>query len=240
MSLSSTEIMFVVNRHIGVSGGYLGDFSYRTHAEFYPEFCDLEIDPRAVPDETATTTRAKFIHILKTASARDQAKILRGVLSKYPLDRAGSVERIRAIAARLEGTVVAAPDLVGSRAVIEHSLRDAEAMIAEGRPAGAVDRLHTALHGYVRQLCGLHGVAIDADAGLPAAFSALRQHPRLARGNPETIKILRGAGAIVDALNRHRNDSTPAHPNDLLDDADALLGVNMARALLAYVHARLG
>ena len=44
MSLTPQEVMKVVNRYIGVSGGYLGDFSYRTHAEFYPAYCDLDID----------------------------------------------------------------------------------------------------------------------------------------------------------------------------------------------------
>jgi hypothetical protein len=33
MSLTPQEAMKVVNRYIGVEGGYLGDFSYRTHAE---------------------------------------------------------------------------------------------------------------------------------------------------------------------------------------------------------------
>ena len=31
--------MKIVNRYIGVTGGYLGDFSYRTDADFYPEHC---------------------------------------------------------------------------------------------------------------------------------------------------------------------------------------------------------
>ena len=44
-ALSKREIMIVVNRYIGVEGGYLGDFSYRTHAEFYPLYCELDIDP---------------------------------------------------------------------------------------------------------------------------------------------------------------------------------------------------
>jgi hypothetical protein len=43
--LTRQEIARLVNRYIGVSGGYLGDFSYRTHAEFYPEYCDLDINP---------------------------------------------------------------------------------------------------------------------------------------------------------------------------------------------------
>jgi hypothetical protein len=36
--LTNGEVIQVVNRYIGVSGGYLGDFSYRTHAEFLSGF----------------------------------------------------------------------------------------------------------------------------------------------------------------------------------------------------------
>ena len=55
-------MMKVVNRYIGVAGGYIGDFSYRTHAEFYPEYCDLAIDP----NNYAGTTRERFIEIRST------------------------------------------------------------------------------------------------------------------------------------------------------------------------------
>ena len=78
--LSNPEIFTVVNRYIGVSGGYLGDFSYRTHAEFYLEFCDLDINPY----ELDGTTRDRFLTILQRSEAADQARILRGVLRKYP------------------------------------------------------------------------------------------------------------------------------------------------------------
>jgi hypothetical protein len=73
MSLTPQKVMKVVNRYIGVSGGYLGDFSYRTHAEFYPEYCDLDIDANTY----SGTTRERFIEILSSRSPRDQAKILR-------------------------------------------------------------------------------------------------------------------------------------------------------------------
>ena len=33
--LELRDIKFVVNQWIGVNGGYLGDFSYRTHVDFY-------------------------------------------------------------------------------------------------------------------------------------------------------------------------------------------------------------
>jgi hypothetical protein len=35
--LTRPEIMRLVNRYIGVSAGYLGDFSYGSHSEFYAD-----------------------------------------------------------------------------------------------------------------------------------------------------------------------------------------------------------
>src|SRR6185503_1921407 len=80
-SLGRGEVVKLVNRYIGVTGGYLGDFSYRTHAEFYPEYCGLDIDPAPIQG----TTRERFSAILLGAGPRDQAKILRGVLERFPV-----------------------------------------------------------------------------------------------------------------------------------------------------------
>jgi len=60
--LSNREIIRIVNRYIGVDHGYLGDFSYRTHADFYPEYCDLDINPFTHEG----TTRERFISILSS------------------------------------------------------------------------------------------------------------------------------------------------------------------------------
>jgi very-short-patch-repair endonuclease len=80
--LKQSEIYRLVNDYIGVSEGYLKDFSYRTHNEFYPYYCDLEIN---VADYEPGTTREKFIHILEEANPLVQAKILKGVFKKFPV-----------------------------------------------------------------------------------------------------------------------------------------------------------
>lgn len=79
--LSKTMIYRLVNQYIGVNGGYLGNFSYRTHQEFYPEYCDLEIDPY----EYEGTTKDRFIAILSKAEPRIQAKIIRVFSKSFPL-----------------------------------------------------------------------------------------------------------------------------------------------------------
>ncbi len=77
--LTDREITRIVNRYIGVSGGYLGDFCYGSHADFYPEYCDMDINPYAYEG----TTRERFIAILSSREPRDQARILRGVLDAF-------------------------------------------------------------------------------------------------------------------------------------------------------------
>lgn len=94
--LKPSEIHWIVNDYIGVSGGYLGDFTYASHREFYASYCDLAIDTDAVPENT---TRKKFIAILSAADPRSQAAILRGVARRFP---AGSeVQRTAAAIQRL-------------------------------------------------------------------------------------------------------------------------------------------
>lgn len=79
--LSKPEIYKLVNNYIEVHGGYLGDFSYRTHEEFYPYYCDLDIDPNGYEG----TTRERFLQILEGSDAYTQAIIVKGILAKYPI-----------------------------------------------------------------------------------------------------------------------------------------------------------
>ncbi|MDB5352682.1 MAG: hypothetical protein JWN86_3929 [Planctomycetota bacterium] len=71
-SISPSLLHRVVSRYIGVSGGYLGDFSYRSLEEFYPEYCGSYVETRSIEG----TTRERFISILKHAQPGEQAKIL--------------------------------------------------------------------------------------------------------------------------------------------------------------------
>lgn len=79
--LTDQEIKLLVYEYIGVQNGYLGDFSYKTHREFYRTYCNLNINP----DSIEGTTRKRFITILENANAVVQAKIIKGVLTKYPI-----------------------------------------------------------------------------------------------------------------------------------------------------------
>lgn len=88
--LKKSDIYRLVHDYIEVYEGDMRDFSYQDNREFYPYYCDLEIN---VEDHVYGTTRETFMRILEEASPLDQAKILRGVFKKYPLGYFNEKER---------------------------------------------------------------------------------------------------------------------------------------------------
>jgi hypothetical protein len=248
MSLTQQEVMKVVNRYIGVNGGYLGDFSYRTHAEFYPEYCDLDIDPNTY----AGTTRERFTEILSTQSPRDQAKILRGLIDRFVDDDAGNANRSRlrpeleTWIARLEAAPAVGLDTPArTRDVVGRALADADELIRTNGATSAVDRIHTALHGHVLALCEAASIEVDRDVTMNRALKLLRQnHPGLAASGPRAGDITRILGAmatVLDSLNPILNNASVAHANEeLLDEPEAHLAINAARSVFAFLDAKLG
>jgi hypothetical protein len=90
--LTELHIKKLVNRYIGVEGGYLGDFSYRSHADFYVDL-DLDIDP----SKFNGTSRERFIQILSESSPSVQAIILKGIIgaSHQTLPKCGGSWRLK-------------------------------------------------------------------------------------------------------------------------------------------------
>lgn len=128
-------------------------------------------------------------------------------------------------------------------AAVERALQDAEVLISGVGPASAVDRAHTALHAYLRDLCDRTGLPYAKDANVTALFSLLReQHPRLNMSSAhasEMTRIGRAMATILDTVGTLRNRASGAHPApDLLLEEEAVLVINVVRSLTHYIAAR--
>jgi hypothetical protein len=249
--LSRKEIGRLVHNWIGVDGGYLGNFSYAKHDRFWMETCDLHVDTSAFPGPT----RECFEQTLFEASARDQAAALRAILEDYPPPpapvenaprfRTPALHReINAWITRLEtGQVSVEVDLESASDVVRRSLDDADALMRTSGPQSAVDRVHTAMHGYLHSLCDEVGIPHGDRPTMNQLFKALRaQHPSLADvgARPEEVtKILGSMATIFDSLNPVRNNASIAHPNDeLIGEPEAMLVINTVRTLLGYLESK--
>jgi hypothetical protein len=247
--LTNFEVMRVVNGYIGVEGGYLTGFSYRTHSEFYPMYCGLDINP----NQYSGTTWERFMTILSSADSPTQAKVLRGVLGYCPADNEFHAERrqkhklkIEEMIRRLEGEVlpvVENPNLAITSGVIERAIADAKTLIENTGATSAVDRVHTLLHGYLKELCRQNGIVVNDDANVTALFSQLRSnHPAFqnaGNNSPNVDRMIRSLGAILDVFNPIRNRESMSHPNEvLLDEPEAILFINIARSVLQYINTK--
>ena len=172
----------------------------------------------------------------------------RSILSRVvrALEQFGVAIRIVGVDMRLDDAIapVAAPELREPSATVERALDDAQNLIATSGPASAVDRVHTALHAYLRDLsrtAGMPATEVESATIQRLLTWLSANHPRFAGDRPEEIRrILRAFGAITESLGQFRNHASLAHPNsDLLGDAEAMLAINSVRTIMHYIAEKL-
>lgn len=123
-------------------------------------------------------------------------------------------------------------------------LKDAEHLIQNQGPGNAYDRIHTALHATLKEMCDKHFITRKDDAGVHELLPLINNHLK-AQGDTDRNKLvfdmLRSANAILDKANQLRNHHSNAHPNDgLLNDSDAKFAINLIRSIMSYLDDLLG
>ena len=247
VKLTRSEIGRFVYNWIGVDAGYLGSFTYASHDRFWREVGDVYVDTNLF----AGTARECFEKTLFEANAKDQAAALRAIVDDYPPNDEPDPDRpkfrsrelrreIFAWISRLEtGQVAVEVEVESSSEVVRRALDDADTLLRTSGPQSAVDRVHTAMHGYLHSFGQEIGVKPDGRPTMNQLFKALRgSHPALAdigaRGE-DVKRILGSFATILDALNPIRNNASVAHPTDqLVGEPEARLVINVVRTLLNY------
>jgi hypothetical protein len=135
------------------------------------------------------------------------------------------------------------PTLATQSAVVQRALMDFETLIRANGAVSGFDRVHTALHGYLKEICREGNFTYTPDADITTLFKLVREkHPKF-QGNPTSTapsKILRGLSQVMDAMNPVRNHNSMAHPNeDLLEEPEAMLAANATKSLLHYLNMKL-
>jgi len=154
-------------------------------------------------------------------------------------DNAENAKKIRlhqellTVAVRLEADGhVDSPVLEQTSEVVFEALKDAEVLLNSRGPKSAVDRAHTALHGYLKKLCLDRGEPLSKDPSLTDVFKILREKfPEFSAVIPhdkEAKRLFGSMSSVLDSLNTIRNRGTLAHPNELLlEAAEAMLYINL-------------
>jgi HEPN domain-containing protein len=120
-------------------------------------------------------------------------------------------------------------------------VEDAEVFIRDGRYDSAVDRIHTAFHGYLRAVLDEHNVDYQPTDSLTSLYNKLHTcyetiiQPADVSARVKTI--LRSAGGMVQSVNELRNNNTIAHPNgQLIEKREAQLVIKLVNAVMDYIE----
>lgn len=128
--------------------------------------------------------------------------------------------------------------------VVERALKDADTLMETSGATSAIDRVHTALHGYLHFQCERAGITILENPKITDLYKALRKnHPKLNADeawSEDIDRVLKAFASVLDTLNHLRNNASVAHPNEiLLPMAEAELVCNASRTILHYLDMKL-
>ena len=162
---------------------------------------------------------------------------LEGVQSALKRNRPELYNVIESI---VDGVVlVASPDVNNTNDSVFKALEDAEVLLTTQGASSAYDRMHTALHGFLRQICDNNNISfVNGDAItalIPKISNYIKEQPDDGR-NSKVFAMLRSAGSMLDTINYLRNHHSMSHPNEhLLKESDAKFAINLARSIMTYI-----
>ncbi len=191
----------------------------------------------------ATVPISEYVRVSSLIGGEECRRSFRVVANA--LTELGHPVRFIALAPEVKSApgVVAAPAPTVSTATVERALRDAQILFEQAGAVSAVDRVHTAIHGYLRELCDRAAIAYGKDPSVTELFKHLRErHPAFSipqSHDAEITRMLRAVATILDSATTLRNRASRAHPNDdVLSEPEAILVINAVRTLLHYLDAK--
>ena len=98
--------------------------------------------------------------------------------------------------------------------------------INSGKPVFALDRLHTLMQKYFKDLCLKHGIYFKEDDRLDVLFKKYVSHIKSYLDSKMTLSILKSSISLFSQYNDIRNNFTYAHDNNVLGDIESKLIFN--------------
>jgi len=137
---------------------------------------------------------------------------------------------------------VSMPEIQIDSDAINRAIEDAKILLQnDGGAVSAVDRIHTVLHGYLKNICDDEKILYGKDATLNELMKNIKiKHPAFKDKNEYIDQILKSLVNIFDKLNPIRNSSSLAHANEaLLEIEEAAFVIDSANSILRYLSSKL-
>ncbi|WP_405322180.1 abortive infection family protein [Methanobrevibacter thaueri] len=95
--------------------------------------------------------------------------------------------------------------------------------VSSGKLVFALDRLHTLMTKYVKELCVIHSIPFDENERLDVIFKSYVNYIKEYIDSDMSLTILKSNISLFSQFNNIRNNYTYAHDNNVLDDAESKL-----------------
>lgn len=237
---------------LGMKSGYVLDFSDRTFYEFIDETTGLDInDPKYAFKGSSKANRLRAF--LKIESNYHVSTLLQSLVDHWLASvQSSQIELVanevayytclKVIERLKQSTSVSQLDAF----TVNNEFKDFNLLaksilesIEKNQPEAALDRLHTYVVKYIRQLCTKHSIAYIKDDPLHNLFGKyvkfLISENRLE--SVMTERILKFTTSILDAFNDIRNNKSLAHDNPLLNYQESVLIFNSVANTIKFIEA---
>ena len=198
----------------------------KTNKELFSKIESLKIE-KAIPIWRNMQKTGQF---LNASQVNPELSSIRVLLQELIIVKGGS-EQI---------TPVAVPELKITGSTINQAINDAKVLLSSQGATSALDRVHTVLHGYLKQVCLEANINYLDDATINLLVNLLKaNHPALSYRDENIDQILKSLANVLDKLNLVRNNSSLAHPNQtLLEQDEAMFVINTVNTVLGYLNSK--
>jgi len=249
-----------IEKFLGMSSGYVADFSDRTFHEFVGVVTGLDIDDPKY--HYASNSKANRLRqFMKIEDNNTVGKLLQEMSHHYfeKLKEAQATswqpkdadtlkkeeelyQECLIISQSLQGNIIddisaikPNSDDVDFKKLAE-SIRES---IEKNLPEVALDRLHTFVMKYIRELCRKHGIEFTDEEALHSVFGKYIKF-LTANAYLETEmskRILKTSISNLDSFNDVRNNKSFAHDNPILNYEESVLVFNSISSMIKFIEA---
>ncbi|SFW87347.1 abortive infection family protein [Chitinophaga sancti] len=247
------EISFIEKRAIeaflDMGSGYVLNFSDRTFQDFV--FSTTGIDVSVKKYKEGGTSKANRLRTFmklepdvvvgKLFKELYQYKVTEDRLQERETNVAEAEEFDKVANRLLEGRVVDNIDAIQANNDDKdfHQLAKLiKESIEKNQPEAALDRLHTFMIKFLKELCRSHGVSFDKDDTVNALFGKYMKAVK-AKGwisSPMAEKIVQFSFQVIDAFNDIRNNKSFAHDNPVLNYDESVLIFSNVSATVKFLQ----
>lgn len=240
-----------IENFLGMKSGYVMDFSDRTFQEFVGEAVSLDINNEKYR-YSSNSKANRLRQFIKVESNYTFGKLL-SAFCGYWLSKVHTGEIDYRDDEILYKECVRIADRLKQESIVEHigairpnvddkdfkllakSIRES---IEKNEPETGLDRLHTFIFRYLRELCDKHQITYDKADSLNAVFGKyvkfLVDNKHIESAMAE--KILKYSINVIEAFNDIRNNKSFAHDNPVLNYEESVLIFNNVSNTIKFIE----